>query len=196
LKLVVLGDSGVSKTSIIRRFVEKSFQGQYRSTIGADFLTKEMVIDDRRVTFQIWDTAGPERFQSLGTSFYRGADACVLVFDVNEAKTFANLDSWRDEFLIQAAPNDPERYPFVVLGNKVDKEDSRVVSQENALAWCASKNMPYFDTSAKEDINIEQAFRLAAVNALRALVEEPPDASMLPLVGDNQNKGAQESCGC
>merc|ERR1719420_1042807 len=116
---------------------------------------------------QIWDTAGQERFQSLGVAFYRGADCCVLVFDVNVAKTFENLDSWRDEFLIQAGPRDPDNFPFVVLGNKVDL-DSRVVSQKRALAWCQAKgNIPYFETSAKAAINVEQAFQTIAKNALQ-----------------------------
>ena len=117
---------------------------------------------------QIWDTAGQERFQSLGVAFYRGADACVLVFDVNNVKSFETLDSWRDEFLIQASPRDPENFPFVVLGNKVDVEESkRMVFQKRAITWCQSKgNIPYFETSAKENINVEQAFQTVAKNAL------------------------------
>lgn len=75
---------------------------------------------------QIWDTAGQERFQSLGVAFYRGADCCVLVFDVTAPNSFKTLDSWRDEFLIQASPRDPENFPFVVLGNKVDLENRAV----------------------------------------------------------------------
>lgn len=75
---------------------------------------------------QIWDTAGQERFQSLGVAFYRGADCCVLVFDVTAPNTFKTLDSWRDEFLIQAGPRDPENFPFVVLGNKIDLENRQV----------------------------------------------------------------------
>lgn len=98
----------------------------FTATIGADFLTKEVVVDDRVVTMQIWDTAGQERFQSLGVAFYRGADCCVLVFDVTAPNTFKNLDSWRDEFLIQASPRDPDHFPFVVLGNKVDLENRAV----------------------------------------------------------------------
>lgn len=77
-------------------------------------------------TVQIWDTAGQERFQSLGVAFYRGADCCVLVFDVTAPNTFKTLDSWRDEFLIQASPRDPENFPFVVLGNKIDLENRQV----------------------------------------------------------------------
>lgn len=82
---------------------------------------------------QIWDTAGQERFQSLGVAFYRGADCCVLVFDVSAPNTFKSLDSWQDEFLIQASPRDPENFPFVVLGNKVDLEN-RAVSMCSAIA--------------------------------------------------------------
>ena len=83
---------------------------------------------------QIWDTAGQERFQSLGVAFYRGADCCVLVYDVNNAKSFENLDNWRDEFLIQAGPQDPDTFPFVVLGNKIDVDEgnSRVVRRDCA----------------------------------------------------------------
>lgn len=75
---------------------------------------------------QIWDTAGQERFQSLGVAFYRGADCCVLVFDVSAPNTFKSLDSWRDEFLIQASPRDPENFPFVLVGNKVDLDNRAV----------------------------------------------------------------------
>lgn len=74
---------------------------------------------------QLWDTAGQERFQSLGVAFYRGADCCVLVYDVNSSKSFETLDSWRDEFLIQANPQNAENFPFVVLGNKIDVEENK-----------------------------------------------------------------------
>ncbi|KAM1136053.1 hypothetical protein FF1_034221 [Malus domestica] len=101
LKVIVLGDSGVGKTSLMNQYVHKKFSQQYKATIGADFVTKELQIDDRLVTLQIWDTAGQERFQSLGVSFYRGADCCVLVYDVNVMKSFDTLDNWHEEFLKQ-----------------------------------------------------------------------------------------------
>merc|ERR1711988_527834 len=143
LKVIILGDSGVGKTSLMNQYVNKKFSTQYKATIGADFLTKEVMVDDRLVTMQIWDTAGQERFQSLGVAFYRGADSCVLVFDVHNTKTFDNLDSWRDEFLIQASPKDPDNFPFVVLGNKIDKEGDREVKAQKANAWCSQKgNIP------------------------------------------------------
>lgn len=161
----------------MNQYVNKKFSGSYKATIGADFLTKEVLVDDKVVTMQLWDTAGQERFQSLGVAFYRGADCCVLVYDVNNSKSFDTLDSWRDEFLIQASPRDPESFPFVVLGNKIDVEENKrmvrtvtrfgmksasksfQISSKRAMTFCQSKgNIPYFETSAKEAINVEQAF--------------------------------------
>lgn len=195
LKVIILGDSGVGKTSLMNQYVNKKFSNQYKATIGADFLTKEVLVEDRLVTMQIWDTAGQERFQSLGVAFYRGADSCVLVFDVNVAKTFENLDSWRDEFLIQASPRDPDNFPFVVIGNKVDL-DQRVVSQKRALAWCQAKGaIPYFETSAKEGINVEQAFQVIAKNALKKETDEELYVPQ-PVIDVGPNVADKSSSGC
>merc|ERR1719201_1245805 len=116
LKVIILGDSGVGKTSLMNQYVNRKFSNQYKATIGADFLTKEVMIEDKMVTMQIWDTAGQERFQSLGVAFYRGADCCVLVYDITRAKSFDSLNSWSEEFLIQASPRDPNNFPFAVIG--------------------------------------------------------------------------------
>ncbi|KAK2737560.1 hypothetical protein FQN57_007495 [Myotisia sp. PD_48] len=168
LKVIILGDSGVGKTSLMNQYVNKKYSASYKATIGADYLTKEVLVDGRLVTMQIWDTAGQERFQSLGVAFYRGADCCVLVYDVNNSKSFETLDSWRDEFLMQANPRDPESFPFVVLGNKIDVDESkRMISSKRATTYCQSKgNIPYFETSAKEAVNVEQAFEVIAKSAL------------------------------
>jgi Ras-related protein Rab-7A len=168
LKVIILGDSGVGKTSLMNQYVHKRFSNQYKATIGADFLTKEVMIEDKLVTLQIWDTAGQERFQSLGVAFYRGADSCVLVYDITDSKSFENLESWMDEFLVHAAPRNSDSFPFVVLGNKADLGSSRrQVSASKAKSWCQSKgDIPHYETSAKEALNVEQAFHTIAKNAL------------------------------
>ncbi|XP_059432825.1 ras-related protein Rab7-like [Corylus avellana] len=169
LKVIVLGDSGVGKTSLMNQYVYNKFIGQYKATIGADFVTKELQIDNKQVTLQIWDTAGQERFQSLGAAFYRGAECCVLVYDVNVLKSFETLNTWREEFLKQADPAAPDEFPFVLLGNKIDIDggNSRVVSEKQAKDWCASRgNIPYFETSAKEGYNVGEAFLCVARTAL------------------------------
>lgn len=181
----------------MNRYVNKKFSTQYKATIGADFVTKDVVVDDKLVTMQIWDTAGQERFQSLGVAFYRGADCCVLVYDVTAPTTFKSLDSWRDEFLIQASPRDPENFPFIVIGNKIDQEN-RAVSSRRAQAWCQSKNdIPYFETSAKEAVNVETAFITVARNGLAQESEvelyrnDFPDQIRL-----NDRESTHDSCAC
>jgi len=181
----------------MNQYVSRKFSNHYKATIGADFLTKEVMVDDKLVTMQIWDTAGQERFQSLGVAFYRGADCCVLVFDVNVAKSFEHIDNWRDEFLTQAAPPNPEKFPFVLIGNKIDLEN-RAVTTKRAQAWCqANANIPYFETSAKEAINVDQAFQTIARMALQqeqSMVEDIiPNTVTLPTSQTQQSSGG---CPC
>jgi len=161
----------------------------YKATIGADFMTKEVELDNNRiVTLQLWDTAGQERFQSLGTSFYRGADCCLLVYDVTIRETFDDLALWRNEFVVQAGiggASEAERYPFVVLGNKVDREDERAVSYKMAEQWCQKNgNIPYLETSAKDATNVEQAFQCAAELALAHRPQSGPGSSSPATVMD------------
>ncbi|GFP93325.1 RAS-related protein rab7 [Phtheirospermum japonicum] len=180
LKIILLGDSG---------YANKKFRPQYKATIGADFVTKELQIDDDKlVTLQIWDTAGQERFQSLGVAFYRGADCCILVYDVN-------VDS-----------ANPETFPFVLIGNKVDVDggNSRVVSEKTARDWCVAKgNIPYFETSAKEDYNVDAAFLSVAETALATdpiniwpLDEDLPSHCDLPRISESISGIDQPRGGC
>lgn len=197
LKVIILGDSGVGKTSLMQQFVNGKFSHQYKATIGADFLTKELTIDDKSVTMQLCDTAGQERFQSLGVAFYRGADCCVLVYDVTNQKSFENISLWKDEFLIQANVKNPENFPFVIIGNKVDVDDSKkVISTKKAQQFANNLgNLPLFQTSAKEAVNIDQAFDVIARNALQQeendeFNDEFNDAINIQLDSENN------SCAC
>ena len=130
--------------------MDNKFTQTYRPTIGADFMVKTVATDDFHGTMQIWDTAGQERFHVLSVSFFRGSDGCILVFDVNNAKSFSRLDYWHNELLTHVKPSNPEDFPFVLVGTKKDKEDSREVSRESIEQWCRSKGgIPYFETSAR-----------------------------------------------
>jgi len=196
LKVILLGDSGVGKTSLMDRYVNKKYSIQYKATIGADFLTKEVEVDGKLVTLQIWDTAGQERFQSLGNSFYRGADCCILVFDVTNVKSFEALDTWRSEFLAQANVAGPDSYPFVIIGNKIDLEDERRVSNKAGATWCKENgDLPFFEASAKEATNVENAFQMAAKMAIRRIPDEPPiDIPDLKRLGEGYPSNKQGGC--
>lgn len=167
LKVIILGDSGVGKTSLMQQFVNNKFTHQYKATIGADFLTKEIQIDGKTVTLQIWDTAGQERFQSLGVAFYRGADCCVLTYDVTNEKSLQNLSSWKDEFLVQSNVSNPLDFPFILIGNKIDVDESKKISQKKISTVTSSLNYPAFETSAKDGINVDAAFQVIAKMALQ-----------------------------
>jgi len=195
LKVIILGDSGVGKTSLMNQYVQKRFSNQYKATIGADFLTKEVMIGDRMVTLQIWDTAGQERFQSLGVAFYRGADSCVLVYDITDASSFDTLGTWMDEFLVHAGPRNQENFPFVVLGNKADLAARRQVSAAKAKSWCNEKanGSAHFETSAKEAMNVEQAFHAIA---RKALEQEPEKPAFIPKPIDLSQQQQSDEGGC
>jgi len=161
LKVVVLGEAGVGKTSVVKQYVNETFDEHYKPTIGADFLTKDVHLPNRgALKLQIWDTAGQERFRSMAKCFYRGADACVLVYDIGDVKTFETLGMWMKEFLENVdVDNEMEDFPFVVLGNKADLTEKRKVQTASAEAWCSSKkNVSFFETSALSKKNLNEAF--------------------------------------
>mmetsp|Transcript_77164 Transcript_77164/g.213906 ORF Transcript_77164/g.213906 Transcript_77164/m.213906 type:complete len:207 (+) Transcript_77164:201-821(+) len=196
-KIIILGDQGVGKTSLLQRYVNSRYTAQYKATIGADFLTKNVMVKDRLVTLQIWDTAGQERFQSLGVAFYRGSDACVLVYDVTSLKTFQDLKHWRREFLSQASPKDPDNFPFLVLGNKCDVDKSKhTVSDAMVAAWCEENNaIPAYTVSAKDGTNVEQAFLSVVETATARHTEEDFEIpTTLDLNEGRREEG--ESCAC
>ncbi|XP_026203133.1 rab7 domain-containing protein [Anabas testudineus] len=166
LKIILIGNSGVGKSSFMNRYVNHRFTSMYRATIGTDFFSKTVSVDGESVTLQIWDTAGTERFQSLGTPLYRGAHCCMLVFDVTSKASFLALEGWKKEFLIQGEAEDPSHFPFIVLGNKTDLND-REVSRRTALQWCEDIGAEYFEGSAKDDIDVEKPFLRAAHSALQ-----------------------------
>ncbi|XP_063074073.1 ras-related protein Rab-9A-like [Engraulis encrasicolus] len=178
LKVILLGDGGVGKSSLMNRYVADKFDTHLFHTIGVEFLNKELEVDGRPVTLQIWDTAGQERFRSLRTPFYRGSDCCLLAFSVDDSQSFFNLTNWMKEFAYYADVREPDRFPFVILGNKVDVPE-RQVSPDEANRWCRDNGgHPYFETSAKDATNVTAAFEEAVRRVLAS--EDRASAHVLP----------------
>ena len=126
-------------------------------------MTKSLQKGDDIIQLQIWDTAGTERYNSMGQSFYRNSEACVLVFDLTLPDSFKNVENWRKDFLSSLNPPDPDTYPFILVGNKSDIKNNILVNNDEIDAYCKEhNNMPYFATSAKEDINLEETFAKVA----------------------------------
>ncbi|XP_027727024.1 ras-related protein Rab-7b isoform X1 [Vombatus ursinus] len=190
LKLIIIGALGVGKTSLLNQYVHKTFYEDYQTTLGASILSKVIMVDNTTLKLQIWDTGGQERFRSMVSTFYKGSDGCILAFDVTDRDSFHALDTWRGDILQKTVPTE-QVFSMVVLGNKIDLDD-REVSQEKALDWCKEKDIPYFEVSAKNDINVEQAFELLARQALsrhRGILENySTDSIKLSPAGEPRNK--------
>ena len=157
-KVIILGDSGVGKTTLIHSFIAKEFRADFKATLGADLSTKVVVVDGQTVEILLWDTAGTERFRSMGSVYYRGAEACIFVYDISSRLSFEHLTSWQQELIDSADIDSPETFPCVLLANKSDLEDQRQVCAEAAQAWADVAKCPHFPVSAKTGQNVEAAF--------------------------------------
>jgi Ras-related protein Rab-7A len=194
-KIIILGDSGVGKTKLMTRMVHDKYTPQYKATIGADFLTKEVTPVEGKsiVTLQIWDTAGQERFQSLGVAFYRGSDACVLAYDVTTPKSFESLKSWQEEFATHAAPRQPDAFPYLVLGLKADLVEQRAVPRATAEAWVKSKgsNFQYMEASSKDGVGMAEIVQRLGEYIVKT-TEDEIDYTPAPLLLDTSTPPAPE----
>ena len=160
-KIVLAGDGAVGKTSIRERYMGKGFTGDYLKTIGADFASKKVKIENHDITFQIWDLAGQDSYSAVRSTFYKGAIASLMVFDCQDPKTLTNLKSWMDE-AIEGSKNGI--LTFFIIANKIDLEEKRRVSREVAIDFChrVEKNtgilIYYCETSALTGQNIAETF--------------------------------------
>ena len=154
IKIVLLGDSGVGKSSIAQRYVTDTFRAHGESTIGASFMSKMIVNNGSPCKCQIWDTAGQEKYHSLAPMYYRGAAAAILVFDITKPASLDKLKAWVRELQTQG----PERLALAIAGNKADLADRRAVPADDAKAFAADIGALYCETSAKDDTNVSQLF--------------------------------------
>ena len=194
-KLVVLGDSGVGKTTLIHKYVNKEFRADFKSTIGADFTAKEIVVDNNyKIDLQIWDTAGEERFHSVGAAFYRGTDACIIVYDVTSRDSFNRIKVWQEDLYTKSGVDDTANFPLIVFGNKKDLEESREVNFDEANQWSKANRIPVLEVSAKSGDNIEEGFRDIVKIFLEAQNEKNKMQEPISIKITSDNEGGRTCC--
>lgn len=157
-KLVFLGEQSVGKTSLITRFMYDSFDNTYQATIGIDFLSKTMYLEDRTVRLQLWDTAGQERFRSLIPSYIRDSTVAVVVFDITNVNSFQQTSKWIDDVRTERGSD----VIIMLVGNKTDLSEKRQVSTEEGEKKARELNVMFIETSAKTGYNVKQLFRRVA----------------------------------
>ena len=153
-KLLIIGDSGVGKSSLLLRFADNTFSGSYITTIGVDFKIRTVTIDGQRIKLQIWDTAGQERFRAVTRSYYRGAAGALMVYDITRRSTYNHLSSWLTDTRNLTNPSTV----IFLIGNKCDLEGQRDVTYEEAKQFADENGLMFVEASAKTGQNVEEAF--------------------------------------
>jgi len=190
-KLVLLGEQSVGKTSLITRFMYDTFDSTYQATIGIDFLSKTMYLEDRTVRLQLWDTAGQERFRSLIPSYIRDSSVAVVVYDITNRTSFLNTAKWIDDVRSERG-ND---VIIVLVGNKTDLRDKGEVTIEEGEAKAKEYNVMFMETSAKVGHNVKALFRkiAQALPGMDATPEAPAADTKLTLQPTTEE---ENKCAC
>lgn len=183
-KVVLIGDSGVGKTNILSRYVRDEFSIETKSTVGVEFGSKIVKVNDSIIKVQIWDTAGQERYKSITTAYYKGAKGAFVVYDISKKESFSNVDKWIGELKTHG---DAE-VCVVLVGNKCDLEDQRQVTTEEAAKKSEVYEAAFCETSAMQAVNIEKVFSIMVEEIAKKMVKKGKEEGK---EGDNGVGNAQ-----
>ena len=155
-KIVIVGDSGVGKTNLVKRFVQNSFNLNTQSTVGVEFFSNNYYVNDKLIRIEMWDTAGQERYKSITSAYYKGAIGALIVYDVTNISSFKNVDRWFYEIKDFASKD----IQVIMIGNKTDLIDKKEISTEMSQDKALELEIPVLETSALNASNVKEAFHL------------------------------------
>ena len=197
LKILIIGDTSVGKTSILANYNGDNFDEKAIGTIGVEYLYKTITYKNMRIKLQLWDTSGEERFRSITKNFYRNANGVFLVYDITKEESFQNIRDWLRD--IKEYNGDLK---IMILGNKLDLIDQRVVTTERATNYASRNNLQYLETSAKDGTNIQKSFDnlieliLGGRTKEEILDEIVHKDTSLTLVSESKSKGKEQKKSC
>ena len=172
-KYIIIGDTGVGKSCLLLQFTDKRFRHDHDLTIGVEFGSRMLRLEDKEIKLQIWDTAGQESFRSITRSYYRGAAGALLVYDITRRDTFSHLSNW----LQDARENGNPDMVITLVANKTDLDSRRTVSTEEGQKFARENNLIFLEASAKTNSNVEEAFESTARNIYNKVKEGTLDTS-------------------
>nr|GEW86424.1 Ras-related protein RABA1f [Tanacetum cinerariifolium] len=200
-KVVLIGDSGVGKSNLLSRFTRNEFSLESKSTIGVEFATRSIKVDDKTIKAQIWDTAGQERYRAITSAYYRGAVGALLVYDTTRHVTFENVERWLKELRDHSDSN----IVIMLVGNKADLRHLRAVTTEDAKTYAEKEKTYFIETSALEAHNVENAFTEVLTQIYHVVSKKAldigNDPSALPKgqtinIGSKDDVSAVKKAGC
>eukprot|EP00696_Hemimastix_kukwesjijk_P009657 gnl/Hemi2/2218_TR793_c0_g1_i1.p1 gnl/Hemi2/2218_TR793_c0_g1~~gnl/Hemi2/2218_TR793_c0_g1_i1.p1 ORF type:complete len:228 (-),score=59.29 gnl/Hemi2/2218_TR793_c0_g1_i1:330-965(-) len=200
IKLLLIGDSHVGKSCLLLRFADDDYMSMVAS-IGIDVKIKTVEIDGKIVKLQIWDSAGQERYHTITKAYYRRANGILLVYDVTDAKSFNHVSGWLDSIAKEA----PSSITTMLIGNKCDMGFARQVDTQQGQAVAEEHQLRFFETSAKEKLNVTQAFMAIARDIKAKMDQTPPDPTRFPFPAPTQildptkpppSTTTKDSCSC
>lgn len=196
IKLLLIGDSGVGKSCLLLRFSDDSFTPSFITTIGIDFKIRTIELDGKRIKLQIWDTAGQERFRTITTAYYRGAMGILLVYDVTDERSFKNIRNWFSNIEQHAS----EGVNKILIGNKCDWVEKKAITKEQGQQLADEFGIKFLETSAKANINVEEAFFTLARDIKKRLIDthaqEQQNTQNKRLELDKQNTKSSSGSSC
>ncbi|XP_054726042.1 ras-related protein Rab-23 [Anastrepha obliqua] len=185
IKVVIVGNGGVGKSSMIQRYCKGIFTKDYKKTIGVDFLERQIEIDGEDVRIMLWDTAGQEEFDAITKAYYRGAQACVLTFSTTDRASFEAIRDWK-----RKVENECNEIPTVIVQNKIDLIEQSVVSADEVETLARQLNCRLIRTSVKEDVNVASVFRYLATKCHQLMLSESTEPTNAHTGGSGGGMGA------
>lgn len=155
-KVVIVGDSSVGKTNLVKRFMNNTFIKDSKATVGVEFMSKTFIVNKKVFKVELWDTAGQERYKAITAAYYKGAKGAMIVYDVTSKSTFDNVDKWCNELRMKGSNN----INIIMIGNKTDLKDNIVINSDMSQEKGKFLQIPVMETSALDSSNVKEAFYL------------------------------------
>ena len=190
IKLMVIGETRVGKTALIKKYTKNVFGGTYLTTVGIDFQEKIINVEEKSVKLQIWDTAGQERFRNIAKSYFHTSDGFLLVYDISCKDSFEKLNFWYEQIKLNA----PENTKCVVAGNKCDLEEKRQVNKNEGENFAKTYNIDFYETSAKDGINVDEVFQTLASEIMKDIKKNGSKNKRSSQVLKKNTKSKKKSC--